>query len=423
MKQKIRIGFVGCGQFARNFVPLFQAHPAVEYVAVCDKFRDRSEDYDRMFHVNRIFDTYEEMLASDEINSVAIFSQRNQHGQMAIAALQAGKNVYSAVPMAMEIEEIKEIVRLVKKTGLVYSMGETGIYRPASVFCRTRNAMGVFGDFVYGEAQYNHDMSGLYHVYQYTEGADWKKMAGMPPMTYPTHSTSMVLSAANAHAVKVAAFGYEDKIDTDIFGVEDQNYWHNPYSNTAMLLKLSNGAVARISENRRVAWGIPETFISHFYGTKASYECSLNRHSLITGFLDKAEYEDVSDLLNPTEMLLHKNEPDYVKKAACGNWAGDNAPIQKTVRLPREFENMKNGHAGTHKFMVDDFCQAYWSGMLSPTNAWQAARYNLPGLTALISVMQGGVTLDVADCGNPPEGMEVLSADRDRNPVKYDTEE
>ena len=90
MKEKIRIGFVGCGQFARNFVPLFQAHPACEYVAVCDKFRDRAENYMEKFKVDKIFDTYEEMLASDEINSVAIFSQRNQHGEMAIAALKAG---------------------------------------------------------------------------------------------------------------------------------------------------------------------------------------------------------------------------------------------------------------------------------------------------------------------------------------------
>ena len=49
MKEKIRIGFVGCGQFAQNFVPLFKVHPACEYVAVCDKFRDRAEDYMERF--------------------------------------------------------------------------------------------------------------------------------------------------------------------------------------------------------------------------------------------------------------------------------------------------------------------------------------------------------------------------------------
>ena len=71
MKEKIRIGFVGCGQFARHFVPLFKAHPACEYVALCDKFRDRAEKFMEKFGADKIFDTYEEMLASDEVNAIA----------------------------------------------------------------------------------------------------------------------------------------------------------------------------------------------------------------------------------------------------------------------------------------------------------------------------------------------------------------
>ena len=114
MRDKIRICFVGCGQFCRHFVPLFQAHPAVEYVAVCDKFPERSRDYMETFKADRIFDSFDDAIASDEINSVAIFTQRDLHGQMAIAALKAGKHVYSAVPMGLKIEEIREIVRLVE---------------------------------------------------------------------------------------------------------------------------------------------------------------------------------------------------------------------------------------------------------------------------------------------------------------------
>lgn len=419
MKEKIRIGMVGCGQFCRKFVPLFQAHPAVEYVALTDKFLDRCYDYDKEFHVDKIFNSFDEMIASSEINSVAIFTQRNLHGEMAIAALKAGKHVYSAVPMALDIEEIKEIVRLAEETGLTYSMGETGIYRPAAIYCRQQYATGEMGDMVYAEAQYNHDMKRLYDVFKYTEGDQWKKMAGLPPLFYPTHSTSMVLSAAKAHAVKVAAFGYEDKMDTDIFG-GGQNYWDNPFSNTAMLLKLSNGGVARISENRRIAWKVPETYITSFNGTKASYECSLMQHSHIK--MDEngdAEYTDVSDLLNPIELTKHKGEKDFLQQAVNGQWSEGEAPIQITKRLPKEFEAIETGHAGTHKFMVDDFCQAYMTGKLSPTNAWQAARYNIPGLVAHQSAVNGGVMMDVPDCGNPPAHLEVLSADRLENEEDY----
>lgn len=418
MKEKIRIGFVGCGQFCRAFVPLFKNHPAVEFVAVCDKFPERAQKYKERYGADMIFDTYEQMLASDKVNAVAIFTQRNQHGAMAIAALKAGKHVYSAVPMATEIHEILEIVRLVGETGLTYSMGETGIYRPAAIFCREKFASGEMGDLVYAEAQYNHDMKGLYSVFRYSEGDAWRKMAGLPPFLYPTHSTSMVLSAAKAKAVKVAAFGYEDKVDPEIFG-QGKNYWDNPFSNSSMLMKLDNGAIVRISENRRIAWGVPETYISNFHGTKASYECSLVHHSYLKIGEDGPEYEDVADVINPKELTLHKNDPDFVAKAVKGEWAAGEAPIQKMERIPQELQPMETNHAGTHKFMVDDFCQAYMTGKLSPTNAWQAARYNLPGLVAHQSAMQGGVLMDVVDAGDPPSHLEVLSADRLTNEEDY----
>ena len=84
-------------------------------------------------------------------------------------------------------------------------------------------------------------------------------------------------------------------------------------------------------------------------------------------------------------------------------------------RLPDTFAPIHTGHAGTHKFMVDDFCQAYMTGKLSPTNAWQAARYNIPGLTAHESAMNGGAAMDVYDCGDPPPHWDILSADRTEN--------
>ena len=73
MKEKIRIGFVGCGQFCRNFVPLFKVHPAVEYIAVCDKFRERAEDYAKQFGADEIFDTFDEMVTSANLNTIVYF--------------------------------------------------------------------------------------------------------------------------------------------------------------------------------------------------------------------------------------------------------------------------------------------------------------------------------------------------------------
>ncbi len=412
MTDRIRICFVGCGQFCRAFVPLFQAHPAVEWVAVTDKFPERCREYDELFHVDRIFGSFEEALDSRDVNAVAIFTQRNMHGKMAIDALRAGKHVYSAVPMSMEPDEILEICSLVRKTGMTYSMGETGHYRPATIFCRRKYRSGEMGDMVFAEAQYNHDMRHLYDVYRYTEGADWKKMAGMPPMTYPTHSTSMILGSCGAHALSVSAFGFTDRTDPDIFG-KGKNYWDNPFSNTSMLLQLSNGAAARVSENRRVAWRDPPTYLSSFLGTAASYEFSMDRHSYVRLPGNDAVYEDVSDLLNPPALTAHRGDPDFYQRLVNGEFAKGAAPIQSDSRIPDTLKGFSTDHGGTHKFMVDDFCRAVTTGKLSPTNAWQAARYNLPGLTAHRSAVQGGVLLPVPDPGDPPAGWDVLPSEYD----------
>lgn len=413
MNKKMRLAIIGCGRFCKFFVPLFKNHPTVEKVYVCDIRKEREEDYANLFGVDRI-DTFEEALASKEIDAVAIFTQRFAHGPMVIKALEAGKHVYSAVPCAITVDEIKQIEALVRKTRLTYSMGETGFYRAAAIYCRREYKKGTFGKFAYGEAHYNHDIRNMEQSFRSSGGDDWKKFAGIPPMFYPSHSTSMVLSALpGVYATKVAAFGFEGSDRTDIYGRDGQNLYDNPFSNTAMLLKLSNGGVARISENRCIGWKAPETYISQFFGSEGGYEFSVAKHYLSTW--DPEKYgsvimKDVSEGFHPADVqeLLNNDYDKAIQEIAEGMGFEESVPVQPTEYLPKEYDGMINGHNGTHHFLIDDFCRAYATGKLSPTNIWAVARYNIPGLVAHESAMAGGVLMDVPDLGNPPEDWEVL---------------
>lgn len=414
-KEKIKLCFIGCGQFARSFVPLFKAHPSVEKVYVCDLIPERAKDYSEKFDVE-IIPSFEEAIASDKINSVAIFTQRYTHGDLVIAALKAGKNVYSAVPCSISVEKIMEIERLVRETRLVYSMGETGAYRAATVFCRREFRKGTFGKFVWGEAQYNHDIDAMEEPFRYTEGENYKRFAGIPPFFYPTHSTSMILSAMPGEYIKrVTAMGFRHSPRSDIFG-EDVNNFGNPFSNTAMLAELAGGGIVRISENRCLAWAAPETFINQFYGTEGSYEFSVGKHHLATRKEEprtKMHMKDVTEELLPASVydILREDYARGIQKIADGAGYNESAPVQPTARLPKEFEGMRNGHNGTHHFLVDDFCRAYDTGKLSPCNIWAVARYNIPGLIAHQSALAGGVPMDVPDLGDPPSDWEVLDFD------------
>ena len=415
-REKMRVAVIGCGRFSRFFVPLFKAHPAVEAVYVCDKRKEREADFAERFEVFRC-ESFEYALASKDINAVAIFTPREAHGQMVIEALRAGKHVYSAVPCAVSVDEIIEIERLVRQTRLTYSMGETGFYRPAAIYCREEFKKGTFGRFVYAEAQYNHDIRNMEKDFRSSGGEDWKKFAGIPPFFYPTHSTSMVLSALpGVYAKKVSAVGFAESPRTDIYGTDGQNHYGNPFSCEMMLLQLSNGGVARISENRCIGWMAPETYISQFFGSEGGYEFSVARHHQATWDPErpgKVVMRDVTEKLQPTAVFeaINNNYDEAIQILAdAKGFSGTEktAPIQPTARLPRELEGQKNGHNGTHQFLIDDFCRAYETGKLSPTNIWETARYNLPGLVAHQSALQGGVLLDVPDLGDPPADWQVL---------------
>ena len=104
--KKLNVAIIGCGDFARNFVPLFQMHPAVEQVRVCDLQEERVREYCEKVGVEAI-SSFEEAIADDTVNAIAVFTQRHTHGDLAVKALEAGKDVYSAVPMAITVEDCK----------------------------------------------------------------------------------------------------------------------------------------------------------------------------------------------------------------------------------------------------------------------------------------------------------------------------
>lgn len=195
MKDKYNICILGCGAFASAFVELFKRHPYIGKVYVCDLIQTKAENYSHKFGVE-IIDIYEEALNRSDIDAVAVFVERHNHGPVVLAALEAGKHVYSAVPMASTVEECKQIVKTVERTGLTYMMGETCIYYPCSMYCKKEYERGTFGEFVYGESQYHHDISHFGQTF-----IDDRPHSAVPPFLYPTHSTSMLLNAIGDHVI------------------------------------------------------------------------------------------------------------------------------------------------------------------------------------------------------------------------------
>ncbi len=105
----LKIGVCGAGGFGKAFMRLFKAHPLVDEVSVAELLPERRQKLREGFGIDKIFDSLDDLCASD-VDAIAIFTQRWTHGPLAIKALRAGKHVYSAVPTAVTIEELHELV-------------------------------------------------------------------------------------------------------------------------------------------------------------------------------------------------------------------------------------------------------------------------------------------------------------------------
>ncbi len=399
-KSKMKIGICGVGRFACCFIPLFKAHPLVEEVVLADVRMERAKATADRTGVRRVMASLDELCRSD-VDAIAIFSQRQLHGSQSLQALHAGKHVYSAVPMGMSVEECAAIVEAVQRTGLLYMTGETSYYYPSTIYCRNRFRAGDFGQFVYAEAQYLHDMQHFYDSYQRSGGADWKRVAGLPPMYYPTHSLSMVLSVTGARATHVSCLGFADHHEDGVFGA-GRNHWDNPFSNESALMRTSDGGVMRINEMRRVGWFGGNSVYMSFFGTAASYEENATSNCWAT--LQQADLKDLTAELKCGPSSWHDEDGNLVGEGTGEEFFTGVCQHHPVARLPRSFQGLPNGHYGSHQFLVDDFVTAWSRGALPPCHAWNSARWNIPGLIAHESAKREGAMLTVPDFGNPPAG-------------------
>jgi predicted dehydrogenase len=383
----ISVGMVGLGWFGTGFVRLFRDHPLVDRIALCDLDKDRLAQTSRQFGIAETYGSLDEVCRTD-LDALVIITQHWMHAPQAIQAMNAGKHVYSAVPI-ITLDDGREmldwcdkIINTCKRTGLHYMMGETSHYRPQAMYCRRRAVQGAFGQFVYAEGAYLHDIdlpaSNLREVAMHRWGKQWDpSKSGGVPMYYPTHSIGGFLSVMRAHVTEVAAMGY-------VFPNDD---WHhkdttsgNVFGNETALMRLSNGAVARICEYRKIGHVGYEGF--SLFGSEGSFvEGPGGCHWVTRTDKTPLTVEQMRDRL-PAEV-----EAAYRKSAGSG-----------------QDKDVYGGHGGSHAYLVHEFVDAIAHGRSPAVNAWQAVRYFAPGIIAHESAKKGGELMKVPDWGDGPDG-------------------
>lgn len=367
-KQKINFAMVGLG-FGAEFIPIYQAHPQAEVVAICRRDETELNRCGDQFGIDKRYMKFDQVLADPDVDCVHINSPIPDHAWMSLRALDAGKHVICTVPMATTVEDCRQIVEKVRDTGLKYMMAETVVYSREFLFIKQLYEAGELGKIQHLAASHPQDMDGW--------PSYWEQMI---PMHYATHVVSPCLGLMNSLAEKVSCFG-SGTVRDDIAKKSG-----NRFAVESCHIKLQDSDVT--AHIWRCLYDVARQYRESFdvYGTKKSFEWTLiENESHVLHTAKKPEHQIAEKIQVPDFARLLPSE------------------IQKFT-LPQEIHDAKHlsfvqggGHGGSHPHLVHEMASAIVGNRDPWPNAQISANWTCVGICAHQSAVDGGVVIELPE--------------------------
>src|SRR5436190_13551397 len=243
MADKIRLGPIGASVkgtwSSRSHLPALRASADVELTAVCTTKAETAEAARQAYGARLAFDDWHKMVASPEIDAVAVVVRVPSHCEPTKAALEAGKHVYCEWPLGRTTAEAVELSALAKAKGLVTAVGLQARVNPALMHMKELVEAGFLGEMM------------AVHVSLMREGV----------LSRPSHRTwqrdaelgANTLTIANGHTVDAMRFVVGDFARLSAVVATQAKQWLDTGSNTWLDVtspdnilvsgRLANGAV------------------------------------------------------------------------------------------------------------------------------------------------------------------------------------
>ncbi|TAN66057.1 MAG: oxidoreductase [Magnetospirillum sp.] len=186
-----RVAVIGCGHWGRNIVR--NIHKLGVLAAVCDVDEDIAMQ--AAAATGAPCCNLDEILDDAAIGAVMVAAPAEHHHPIAMKALAAGKHVFVEKPLAMSLDEGRELIELAEAKGLILMVGHLLQYHPAFVRLKEVAASGRLGHVHY---IYSNRLS--FGRIRKTENALW---------SFAPHDVSMILTlAGRTMPQSVSAIGH-----------------------------------------------------------------------------------------------------------------------------------------------------------------------------------------------------------------------
>jgi predicted dehydrogenase/threonine dehydrogenase-like Zn-dependent dehydrogenase len=114
----VRIGFIGAGNYATSMLlPHLAANPGAQLVSVATTRSLSAVNAQRKFGFEHVSTQADDVLSDPSLDAVFVVTRHRSHAELVRRALEAGKAVFVEKPLALDEEQVQQILDTVERTG------------------------------------------------------------------------------------------------------------------------------------------------------------------------------------------------------------------------------------------------------------------------------------------------------------------
>ena len=139
-----RVGLLGCGRIGRLHAGLLADVPGFTITGVADAVPEAAQAVSASTRAPLM--SIEEVLASPEVDTVAICTSTDTHVDLVVAAARAGKAIFCEKPLSLSLAEVERAVSAVEAAGVPFMVGFNRRFDPGHASVRDAVRTGEVGD-------------------------------------------------------------------------------------------------------------------------------------------------------------------------------------------------------------------------------------------------------------------------------------
>lgn len=145
MKKKLKTAVIGVGSMGANHVRIYSE--ISNLVAIADLNEEIGRQIGQKFNVV-YYQNYQDMLSQEKIDAISVVVPTKYHEPVAINCLKKGIPTLIEKPLAGNIEEAEEIIKLAKKQKVTLMVGHIERFNPAVTKAKKLIEQGLLGQII-----------------------------------------------------------------------------------------------------------------------------------------------------------------------------------------------------------------------------------------------------------------------------------